>query len=174
MRAYHPGWMLLAALAGCSPAFNWREVRPVDGGGVALMFPCKPDSHARRVRLGDDELRLELHACRAGEITWALAMTEVSGPDRVAAALTELQRSSAANLGAEGPGPATPLIVPGATPHLGSVRLALRGRLPDGQAVRAEVAVFARGTHVYQATALGATLPPEPLETFFASLRVLD
>lgn len=174
MRFCLPGLMLAAALAGCSPTFNWREVRPVDGGGVALMFPCKPDSHARRVRLGEDELRLELHVCRAGEITWALAMTEVASPDRVAPALAELQRSAAANLGADGPLTAAPLTVPGATPQPGAKRLSLQGRLPDGQPVHGEVAVFARGTRLYQATCLGATLPSEPLETFFASLRVLQ
>jgi len=61
--------------------------------------------------------------------------------------------------------------VPGATPHADSTRLRLEGRRADGQPVREQVLLFARGTLVVQATALGATLPDDAVDTFFASLR---
>lgn len=173
MRACLSALVTLLALAGCSPTFNWRDVRP-NGAGVQLMLPCKPDAHARQVRLGEDEVRLELHACRAGEITWALAWVDVGRPERVAPALAELRRSAATNLGVEDQGRELTWSVPGATPGPGSARVALQGRLPDGSAIRGELALFAGGTRVYQATCLGTTLPPEQVETFFGSLRVVD
>ena len=45
-------WLAAATLAltACSPALDWRQVRP-DDAGVEAMFPCKPLSHARTVPL---------------------------------------------------------------------------------------------------------------------------
>ena len=63
-------------------------------------------------------------------------------------------------------------IIPGATPNDTSRRLRLQGRLPDGRAVQMQLAVFARGTQVFQATVLGDAVPDDAAETFFASLRL--
>jgi hypothetical protein len=157
------------ALSACAPALDWREVRPKDSQ-VQLLFPCKPAEQARRVQLAGQSVRLSLHACSAGGQTWALAHADLGDPAHIGAALGELMASAAANLGTV-PGPPEALQVAGATPHAGSVRLRLAGQLPDGKAVREEVAVFTYGTRVYQATALGADLPQEAAQTFIASLR---
>ena len=158
-------------LAGCSPALNWRDWRPA-GSGLSLLMPCKPIPQVRSVQLAGQAVRLALHACSAGGQTWALAFADVGDPTRIGPALAELRNSAAANVGAAAPEPSAPLVVPGATPHAASQRWALAGRLPDGQPIRAEVAVFVRGTIVFQATVLGAELPPEGVATFFESLRV--
>lgn len=165
-------WPLLAlsALAGCSPAHDWREVRPEGSGGLVLMLPCRPDTHARDVTLAGRKLKLTLAACSAGGQTWALAFGDVADPAAVGPALEELRVAAARNLGATPPA-ATPLAVPGATPHAGNSRFALEGKLPDGSAVQEQAAVFTRGTLVFQATAVGPKLPAEAAETFFAGLR---
>ncbi len=54
-----------------------------------------------------------------------------------------------------------------------SERVRFDGRLPDGRPVQVQVAVFAQGTRVFQATALGERLPVEAAETFFGSIRFL-
>lgn len=165
-------WMLLPVallLAGCSPTFDWREVRPADSGAVA-MFPCRPASHAREVLLAGSRVRLTLHACSAGDATWALAFADLDDPARVAAALTELRDAAAANLSAA-PGVVLALRVEGATPSAAMQRVAFEGRLPDGKAVVEQVALYAKGLRVYQATALGARLPPEALDMFFGGLK---
>ena len=38
---------MLASLAACQPALNWRQVHPAGSGAVAL-FPCKPDVDQRQ------------------------------------------------------------------------------------------------------------------------------
>jgi hypothetical protein len=159
----------LGGLLACSPALNWREVRPEDSQ-VQLLFPCKPVAQARQVTLAGQLVRLSLLACNAGGQTWALAHADLGDPRYIGAALTELMTSAAANLGTV-PGAAQPLQVAGATPHAGSSRLRFAGTLPDGTAVTEEVAVFTYGTRVYQVTALGAALPQEAAQTFIASLR---
>lgn len=159
-------------LLACAPALDWREVRPA-GGGIVLLMPCKPDSHARQVKLGPDVVRLELHACTAAGTTWALAFGDVGDPARVGPALMELQASAARNLAA----PAEPLQLPlkaeGATPNPASRRVQLQGQMPDGRAVTEQVAVFAKGMRVYQAVALGAALDAEAVDGFFDSLRLV-
>lgn len=163
--------LVVASLSwACAPALDWREVRPADSGLVAL-FPCKPNALTRNVALAGHTVRLTLHACSAGGQTWALAFADVGDPARVGRSLEELRRSAADNLGAAA-GAGLPLNVPGATPNPASAREQLAGRLPDGRSVVEQLAVFARGTVVFQATVLGATVPAEAADAFFAGLRV--
>lgn len=169
MRSLIPAGLVLLSLAACSPALDWREVRPEDSAAV-LMFPCKPTGHARKVQLAGAERLLTLHACTAADVTWALAFADVVDPALVGPALDELRRSAASNIGAAAE-TVLPLAVPGSTPQAGAVRVALSGRRSDGQAVQEQVAVFAKGTRVYQATVIGAQLPAEGLEAFFTGLR---
>jgi hypothetical protein len=159
-----------ALMLACAPALDWREVRPA-GSGIALLMPCKPDSHARQVRLGPDTVRLELHACSAAGATWAVAFADLGDPARVGPALLELRSAAARNLTATEPQP-LPLKVEGATPNPASQRAQWLGRMPDGRAVTEQVAVFAKGTRVYQAIALGDKLDAEAADSFFASLRL--
>jgi hypothetical protein len=162
--------MLAAGLLGsCAPALDWREVRPA-ASGISVLFPCKPDSHARRVNLGPGAVRLELHACTAGGTTWALAFADLADPAHVGPALSELRAAAAANLAASAP-QVLSIKVEGATPNPESRRLQLQGRMPDGRAVVEQLAVFAKGKRVFQAVAMGERLDPESMDTFFGSLR---
>lgn len=156
--------------AACSPALDWREVRP-EGSGLVVLMPCKPSSYARSVRLAGEVAQLSLHACSADGLTWALAFTDLTDPARTSAALIELKASAMANLGAT-TSTAMPFAMAGTTPNTASGRLDIAGRLPDGKPVREQVAVFSKGTRVFQATVVGASLPAEVTETFFDGLRV--
>lgn len=165
-------WPLAVAtlMLGCAPALDWRELRPADSE-LTVLFPCKPDSHARRVSLGPDAVRLELHACTAAGITWAVAFADLQDPARVGPALAELRTAAANNLSAA-PAQPLPLKVEGATPNPASQRVQFHGRMPDGRAVTEQVAVFAKGTRVFQAIAVGEKLDTEAADSFFGSLRL--
>jgi hypothetical protein len=167
-----PAWRAwtgsIAMLAACAPTLDWREVRPA--AGVVALFPCKPRAATREITLGGQVVPLALHACSAGGLTWAVAVADVRDPARVGRTLDELRTSAATNLGAAGAQP-LPLQVPGATPNPSAAREALDGRAPDGRALAGQVAVFARGTLVVQATVLGPALPAEAVDAFFGGLR---
>jgi hypothetical protein len=47
-----------------------------------------------------------------------------------------------------------------------------QGRMPDGRAVTEQVAVFAKGTRVFQVIAVGDKLDAEATDSFFGSLRL--
>jgi hypothetical protein len=167
----HPAVGLLAAavLAGCAPVLDWREVRP-EGSGLRLLFPCKPAHHSRNVALAAGQVKLQLSACKAGDATWALAVADVADPARVGPALVELHEAAARNLAATQVQPLA-LQIEGATPNPASRRMRLDGRLPDGRVVAEQVAVFAKGTQVFQATVLGERVDADAADTFFGSLR---
>ncbi|MDO9074336.1 MAG: hypothetical protein Q7U73_13835 [Rubrivivax sp.] len=169
-RALCVALLACAGLPGCAPALDWRDVRP-EGSALQLQFPCRPTTQRRDVPLAGARVNLALHACAAGGQTWGLAVADVVEPARVGPALTELAATAGGNVGAVAGQPLA-LKVPGATPNDASIRLRLQGRLPDGTAVQMHVAVFARGTLVYQATVLGDAVPDEAAQTFFASLRL--
>jgi hypothetical protein len=135
------------------------------------MFPCKPASHARNVRLLQATVRLELHACTTAGITWALAFADVDEPTQVGPALEELRQAAITNLGATVGGDRA-LQVPGATPNPASRQVDLQGRGPDGRALAERVALFTKGLRIYQATVLGERIDAEAAETFFNSLRL--
>jgi hypothetical protein len=160
---------LALALAACSPTLNWREVRP-DGTGAQLLFPCRPDAAERRVALAGNAVKLTLLSCAAGDHTWGLAFADMGDPTRVDAALAALQDSAFANLGAQR-SDAVPQPVPGATPQPRAGRSRLAGRSPKGKRLNMQMLVFAHGTWVFQASALGESAADEALENFFTSVR---
>jgi len=161
---------LASPLAACSPALDWRELSPEASGALAL-FPCKPQTHRRDIRLDGRPLQLSLHACTAGDgASYALAVAEVGDPAQVPPTLQALLAHAAANIGAWEPQP-LPLAVAGATPMQGTQRVALSGRRGDGRPLQSQVAVFSKGRRVYQATVLGQRLDGEAAETFFGALR---
>ncbi|MCY7314917.1 MAG: hypothetical protein LH480_04670 [Rubrivivax sp.] len=171
------GALLAAALlGGCSPVLDWREVRLADSRAQVLM-PCKPSAQERNVSLAGQPVRLSLHACAAGGQTWGIAFADVAEPGRVGPAMAELGASAAGNIGAGRPGRAAAarpiaLQVPGATPHAASQRWRLQGTRPDGTPLHMQLAVFAHGTRVFQATALGEPLADDAADTFFGGLRI--
>jgi hypothetical protein len=159
-------------LSGCTPGMDWREFRPEGARTLQTLFPCKPEGHARQVRLGDLPVRLALHACRADGSTWGLAWADVGDPAQVGPALQALQAAFSDNLAASTSVAHQGWRVAGATPQPASGRWALQGKLPDGSAIRGEVAVFSHGTRVFQASVLSSRARPDDVETFMASLRV--
>jgi hypothetical protein len=162
---------LLLLLSACSPTLDWREVRPEDSGAVAL-FPCKPSIDSRMVQLGGARVRMSLAACRAGELTWALAYADVGDLARVAPALKELRAAASGNLAGTA-GITRPLQVPGMTPQPEAQRVRIEGKRPSGEGAQVlEAGFFSRGTRVYQASVMGAALDAEAVGTFFAALKL--
>jgi hypothetical protein len=163
---------LLASLFGvaCSPTLDWRELRP-EGSGIAAMFPCKPDRHARPLRVAGHPVRMEMLVCSAGGATYALAFADLPDPAAVPVALQELRELAGTNIAAA-PVPPLRLQVPGMTPYPQAARVSLSGRLPDGAAVQEQAVFFAKGLRVYQASVIGERPSAEAADTFLAGLRL--
>jgi len=156
--------------AACAPTLDWREVRLAEDS-ASVLLPCKPTARTRTVKLGAVSAKMQLHACSAGGVTWAVAHADLVDPALVGPALAELRDAFARNLGASSRS-AMLWQVPGMTPSDQAQRLRLDGTLPRSEAVQAEAGFFAKGTRIFQTTAIGPHLDEASLGTYFAGIRL--
>ncbi|MBG6076853.1 hypothetical protein [Polaromonas sp. CG_9.11] len=160
------------ALAACSPALNWREVRP-EGTRLSLLLPCKPDKAQKVVPLGGRPTSLSMLGCDADGATFAVAIADVDDPSQAASVLALWQDLALANMKAV---PASrqplPLKIPGASPGTPVTRLQAQGQRADGTAVSGQAAYFAQGSQLFQVVMYAPHLMPEAAETFFSSLKL--
>ena len=63
---------LLAVLAGCAPAYNWREVRP-EAAPVAVMLPGKPASMSREIDLAGLKVTMNMVGAKVDEHSFTIA-----------------------------------------------------------------------------------------------------
>ena len=157
-------------LAACSPALNWREVRPASAP-LALLLPCKPDQGSRTVPFAGRETPLQMVGCEAAGMTFAVAHADIAPDADPAVVLRQWSALSLSHIGAQG-AQEQPASVPGAAM---AWRLRATGRRPDGSAVLTEALYFAQGQRVYQAVlyaGAGTRDQREAADTFLASLKL--
>jgi hypothetical protein len=162
--------LMALALAGCSPKFNWREVR-LEQSGVALLFPCKPDTQVRQVDLDGQPLSMTLLGCSAGNASFALAYARLGEGSLPGPALRRWRELTLGNIGAQGVTEmAYPL--PGLRRDAQSVRLGAAGRRPDGSSLVAQAFWFTQDQWVYQASVLAERPHDAESDTFMTSIRL--
>jgi hypothetical protein len=161
---------VLFVLAGCAPVLDWREVRP-EGSAARVLFPCRPASHARALRLGGDQVEMSMYSCAAGGTVYALSFAKVKDPARVRDAVDDLAVAVQSHFQPLESAASQPAALRGTTPA-GATNWRLAGRLRDGRPMQERTVLFSHGTHVYQATMLGSSLDAEAQEMFFDALRV--
>ena len=159
----------LMASAACSPTFDWRSVALPDTQLVTEL-PCRPSRFQRDVTVAGTSLKLFMLSCEAGGVTYGVATAEVGDPARVDAVLHALHDGAVAAIRSADPSPGA-LNMHGVTPFSGNSSAHLHGQRPDGQPIDEATRVFARGTRVFQASAVGAALPDAALRPFEDGLR---
>jgi len=165
-------FLCLVALPGfgaCTPAWDWRSV-PVPGTQLVTELPCRPSRFERAVTVAGVPLKLFMLSCETGGVTYGIATAEVADPARVDAVLFALRDGAAATIRSSGFS-AGALNMKGVTPFNGNSSAHLHGQRPDGETIDESIRVFARGTRVYQASAVGAALPEAALKPFEDGLR---
>jgi hypothetical protein len=162
--------LLGASIAACTPALDWRDVRP-EGSAASLQFPCKPQSQTRQAALDGEATTMTLVSCTADGLTFALVHADLGDPARVTPALIAMRKALVTNLGAT-QSVVKPFVLTGMTPSPEAVRLQASGHTPEGAPIVEEAVLFTRGTRVYQAAVLGARPDAAAVELFFESLRL--
>jgi hypothetical protein len=159
----------LVGLAACTPAWDWRSV-PLPGTQLVAELPCRPSRFQRDVKVAGVTLALFMLSCESNGVTYGVATADVVDPTRVDAVLFGLRDGAAAAIRSSG-SPAGALNLHGVTPFNGNYSAHLHGQRPDGETVEEAIRVFARGTRVFQASAVGATLPEAAIRPFEDGLR---
>jgi hypothetical protein len=167
-----PACILLAfALFGCSPTFDWREVR---GGGApySVLFPAKPTAHTRSIDLDGMQATMTMTAAEADGVLFAVGAAQLADPAAAQRALpamrTALLRNIKGTLRREG---AATVGGSDAALEIEAAGAADRG---TGDQPRVLFARFvASGPRVYQLVVTGKekAVPHEAVDTFFTSFK---
>src|SRR5471032_980174 len=160
---------VLPGVAACTPTWDWRSV-PLPGTQLVTELPCRPSRFQRHVTVAGVPLDLFMLSCETGGVTYGVATADVVDPARVDAVLFALRDSAGAVI-RSADSPTRALNLHGVTPFNGNISAHLHGQRPDGETVDESIRVFARGTRVFQASAVGATLPDAALKPFEDGLR---
>jgi hypothetical protein len=158
-----------AALAACSPTFNWREVR-VAPTALHAMLPCKPDKAERQAPLAGKDVSLEVLGCETGGATFAILHADLGQAGLAAEALAQWRTATDANLRATA-SIASPFRPAGALALPQSLQVQASGQRANGTAVEGRSAYFAHGSQVFQAVIYADRIQPEFSDPFFAGLR---
>jgi len=159
----------LPLLVGCAPAFDWRSVS-VPGTQLVTELPCRPSRFQRDVTVAGVPLQLFMLSCQVGGVTYGVATADVADPALVDGVLHALRDSAGASIRSTDARPGA-LKMQGITPFSGNSSVHLYGQRPDGESVEEATRVFARGTRVFQASAIGAALPDAAVRPFEDGLR---
>lgn len=161
------------ALAGCSPALNWREVR-FGPAGLKLMLPCKPDHANRPEVLAGQAVHMEMIGCEADGSLFALSMVDAGAPAQVADMLANWQKGMLAVMGADtGSGlQAAPYRLKGAADSPAPVLWTVAGKRPEGGAVQARAVWFVQGTRLYHAVVYADRLRQEAVDPFLTGIEL--
>ena len=176
-------FVLAFAVAACTPALNWREVRN-GPAPLSALLPCKPDAGERTVTLGDRAVQMHLLGCKADGALFVLGWVELDSPAALGSVLGAWQDATLAHIGIR-PGPDAPagtvFLPPGALALPQSRRIDADGRAPDGDraAIHLRAAWFATAGRAGQAPlALQAAVYADSVPaasataTFFDALRL--
>ena len=88
---------LAFGVAACSPALDWREYRPADGG-FSVLLPQKPAQSERRLPTPAGEVLMRMLSVRVGEQVLGAGFADFPAP--IAAPLMDAMRDAlVANIG---------------------------------------------------------------------------
>jgi hypothetical protein len=155
--------IVLLALAGCSPRYDWRTIVSNEGQYAAL-YPDKPTSAARDVAIAGRQLPMRMEAARIDNTLFAVGVVSLPADDAGLRreALASMQAGLVGNLGAHPDSPARsrPVTVMSAGQPpvaLDGVEVTVAGISPQDKSPRRLTArLVASGSRVYQAVVLEA------------------
>ena len=157
-------------LNGCSPTFNWRDVRP-DKAPLVALFPCKPDQGTRVVSLGAKDVTMTMLGCDAGGSTFTLAFIDTQDAASTGTVLDQWRSATLSKLRAQSTSK-LPFLIKGASAVPPSVQVAARGTRPDGAVVVVHAVWFASGAQLFQAAVYAEAANPAVTESYFSGLRL--
>lgn len=89
--------LLAMLLVGCTPTWNWREVR---GTPIAftVLLPAKPSTHARKVNLDGTEVTMTMTAAEVEGTTFAVGTAELPAASQTEKALQAMKTALVRNI----------------------------------------------------------------------------
>ncbi|GAB7527185.1 hypothetical protein PBS_61760 [Paraburkholderia sp. 2C] len=163
-----------AALAACSPTYDWRTIMNNDNG-YTVDLPAKPSLDERQIDIDGTPMKMDMQTAEAGDAVFAVGtvMLPNDDPNTQRATLDFLRAGLARNLGVAPNARAMPipLAAGGDVPGLEVTFSGTAGPKKETRIMHARL--VAKGRHVYQAAVVAKKeLPPEQLDQFFQSFKL--
>lgn len=168
-------------LVACNPTFNWREFRSPDG--FAAVLPGRPQTVSREIKLPDANVQMSMTSTGIGATLFAVGAAQLpSGLSAEPAArqrtVAHLRDALVRNVnGSITRNSAAALPVPASDSRKiwAAEAIEVTGRDSNGRAVQLAARLFIVDDRLFQVVALGAEgeIPPDALDTFFASFRLI-
>jgi hypothetical protein len=172
---------VVAGGLACNPRFNWREFR--SPYGFTVVLPGRPQTVSREITLPDAKVQMSMTSTGIGATLFAVGAAELpsglsADPSARQRAVTYLRDALVRNVnGSVTKNSAATLSVPPGDSRkvLTAEAIEATGRDSSGRAVQFAARLFVVDDWLFQVIALAAEgeIPPEALDTFFASFRLI-
>lgn len=165
-------FMVLLALAACSPEMDWRSVG-FEGSPLKVQLPCKPDRTTRRVTMGGSNVDLQVAGCERGSAMVAVMTAQLPQGADANAILQGWQQITLDHVHAQVDAN-TPWIRNGLLTLPSSQLVQAHGQRADGRAVQMQAVwgAFAQGEHMHivHAVVYADKRTEEPAATLFEAI----
>jgi hypothetical protein len=160
-----------AALAACSPKYNWRDYASPDAP-YRVMFPAKPTTVTRTIDLDGMQVSMTMTAAEVDGATFAVGSAEAPDAARAQAALEAMKLALLRNIGATSSTSEATASAAGAAGSRSATEVDATGS-SQGTPVRLVGHFEARGKRFYQVIVVGKdkSVPPEQVEQFLTSFK---
>jgi hypothetical protein len=166
-------------LAGCSPPYNWREIRP-EAQGFAVLMPAKTAAMNREIDLDGLRVSMSMVGARVDASLFTVGVVDLDRDaiEQRGRALTAMRvgmlRNVAASTIAERAIELPIVDASGRTlSRTPALRVDARGRV-GGQPIRMSAIFVSRGERLWQAVAIEPEPGGEPSATMIDSFRLLE
>jgi hypothetical protein len=168
-----PAW-----LAGCSPVYDWREVRDEEGASLVLL-PGKPARLTRPIMLEDLRVDMAMHGAQAADTAFTVGAVRLpDATDETRRRVLDAMRAGMVrNIGGKETA-VRALQVPVVDPQgrtvgaVDAIEVEATGRMRDDDATL--IARFvAVGPRAWQCVVLGTRVEREPAVTFLQSFKLV-
>ena len=99
MKKFTLALLMAAALSACSPQYDWRDYRANDAP-YAVLFPAKPASQTRAIKLGDLDVNMTMTAAEVDGVVFAVGSAQLADAARAPAALEAMKTALVHNIAA--------------------------------------------------------------------------
>lgn len=166
---------MLFATVGCSPMYDWREVRG-ENAPFTVTLPAKPARVSRPVDLNGTAVTMTMTASEVDGVTYAVGTAELPDSMQAQVSLAAMKKAMVSNIrgaikqqkvftmgqsqGAEG--------------KVAVTEIEVTGQMPSGEARLLFARFVAREKRVYQVIVVGPgkAVNREAVDTFFSSFRL--
>jgi hypothetical protein len=163
-----------AALAACTPAYDWRTVMNNDDG-YEVTLPAKPRGAERKIEIAGRPMTMRMQTAETDDVVFAVGTVQLPSADPALqrATLDYLQQGLARNVNAQA-AMRTIEVEVAAGGRVPASEMTVEGKSGAKQESRIIHARFvAKGVHVYQLAIVSDKAPPaEQADQFFTSFKL--